>query len=93
MTPKTGLSPLRYGCAVASVAVAPGVSLLLDPVLNDLLPFALFLLAILLSAWVGGFGPLVLAVLLGKAASTYLFLAPNAGLANVRGRNNPVAAK
>jgi hypothetical protein len=45
---------LRYGLAVASIAAALIVTLLLRP---DALISPVFFLAIILTAWIGGFGP------------------------------------
>jgi PAS domain S-box-containing protein len=67
----------RYGLAVLSVAVAvAGTSLLVGsaPVTGRITP--LFFLALLLSAWVGGFGPGLLAAALATLAIDYFFLPP-----------------
>src|SRR3954470_9713913 len=72
---------LRYGCAVAAVAVAAAVRRLLDPVLVDQYPFLTFLPAILLAAWVGGSGPALVALGLGGLAANYLFMEPRGTVA------------
>ena len=67
---------LRYGCALAGVALAMWIRLLLDPVLGDRAPFPTLLLAVLLAAWYGGLRPALLAVLLGALAADYFLLPP-----------------
>jgi hypothetical protein len=57
---------LRYGGAVASVAVALGVKLLLDPFIGQH-SFLLLAGAVMVSAWFGGLGP----GLLATALATY----------------------
>jgi PAS domain S-box-containing protein len=63
---------VRYGLAVASVAIAviatlPWASTLVSP---------LFFLAVILSAWLGGSGPGLLAAVLATLAIDYFFLLP-----------------
>ncbi len=62
---------LRYGLAVSSVAVAVIITYLMH---SDVLISPLFLLAILLSAWFGGFGPGIVAASLATLAINYFFL-------------------
>jgi two-component system, LuxR family, sensor kinase FixL len=62
---------LRYGLAVSSVAVAVIVTYLIRP---DVLISPLFFLAILLSAWFGGFGPGIVAASFATLAINYFFL-------------------
>jgi signal transduction histidine kinase len=64
---------LRYGLAVSSVAVALMLTFLLRP---DELVTPVFFLAIILSAWVGGKGPGLLAALLATLSIAYFFLEP-----------------
>ena len=64
---------LRYGLAVSSVAVALILTLLFAP---DGLITPVFFLAIILTAWVGGIGPGMLAALLATLALDYFFLDP-----------------
>src|SRR4051812_30655217 len=72
---------LRYAFAALSVAVATGLRSALNPVLGEQAPFLFCLLAVLLSAWVGGSGPALLAVALGGLSSGYFFLPPHGRLA------------
>jgi PAS domain S-box-containing protein len=63
----------KYGLAVVSVTAAYILTLLLRP---DGLVTPVFFLAIILSAWVGGIGPGMLAALLATVAVDYFFLDP-----------------
>src|SRR6266700_6235536 len=63
----------RYGLAVSSVAVALIVTLLLHP---DKLIAPVFILAIMVAAWMGGFGPGLVAAVLTTLAIAYFFLPP-----------------
>lgn len=67
---------LVYGVAIASVAVATLLRLVLDPFLGTRFPFATLFGAVLISAWLGGFGPAVVASLSGSAAASWFLLAP-----------------
>jgi PAS domain S-box-containing protein len=75
--------PARYGGAVAFTAVSILVRLALNPVLQERTPYALTLVAVLISARYLGIGPSILTALGGGAAATYLFLGtaafPNTG--------------
>lgn len=69
--------PLRYGVAVASVGLALGLKLLLNPVfMQEAQPFRLFLAAVVVSAWYGGLGPGLLATALAALVSDYFFISP-----------------
>src|SRR5262245_43927491 len=56
---------LRYGIAPACVALAFGARVLLGPVLQDQAPYLFFVPAVLATAWLGGFGPGLVATALG----------------------------
>src|SRR5258705_13060290 len=64
---------LRYGLAVLSVAAALILVFLLRP--NGLLA-PIFFLAIIVTAWIGGFGPGLVAAVLATLALAYFFLTP-----------------
>ncbi|MDB5325271.1 MAG: Sensory transduction protein kinase 2 [Phycisphaerales bacterium] len=66
---------IDYGIAVASIAVAVGVTLLLWGVFSRN-PFALFYAAVMVSAWRGGFGPGLLASVFAVVAIDF-FLMPS----------------
>src|ERR1700690_3576405 len=68
------LSP--YGCALLSIAVAIGARLLLDPVLGTQFPYATVFLAVLITAWFGGFRPALAAVALGALGSDFFLIPP-----------------
>ena len=61
----------RYGLSVLFVAISTSVTLMLQPSARVT---PLFFLAILLSAWVGGVGPGLLAAMLATLAVDYFFL-------------------
>ncbi|HKB04165.1 MAG TPA: PAS domain S-box protein [Gemmataceae bacterium] len=72
---------VRYPIAVAAVALAVVVRLLLDPVLDDGFPFATLFFAVLAVAWYGGFGPAVVATLVGLPLAARFLLPPRDGFA------------
>ena len=66
----------RYSSAVASTGLATVARLALDPFLGARFPFVTYYAAVLFTAWYGGAGPAILAVVLGSLLSGYLFIAP-----------------
>jgi PAS domain S-box-containing protein len=73
-------TPLRYGSAVAAVILAIGARQLIDPWLQDRLPFAFQYIALAFAAWYGGFGPTVAALIVGALATRYFMLIPRGAL-------------
>jgi signal transduction histidine kinase len=67
---------LRYGVAIAVVVLALLLKLLLTRAIGDESPFLLFLSAVMISAWYGGFGPGIVSTMLAALVSTYFFLGP-----------------
>lgn len=67
---------LRYGIAALSVVVALGLRLILDPVLGEYYVFTPNLLAILITAWLAGFRPALLSILLGALGALFFLLEP-----------------
>jgi signal transduction histidine kinase len=67
---------LRYGLAIAAVAVVLGLKLALVPWVEHDTPFLLFFAAVLVASWFGGLGPGLLAVVISAAASAYFFMRP-----------------
>jgi len=65
---------LRYGFAVVSVAMAVRLQLLLRPVIGLQYPFATLFLALVVTAWYGGFRPALLALVLGALGSDFFLL-------------------
>jgi PAS domain S-box-containing protein len=67
---------LRYGVAVLATILATLLRKLLDPVLGHAAPFTAYFVAIMLTAWYGGLGPSLLALVSGALLATYLFVEP-----------------
>jgi two-component system CheB/CheR fusion protein len=65
-----------YGVAVLAVAIALLARLALDPMVEDLVPFLPFALAVVAAARFGGLGPALLATALALPAVAYFFLSP-----------------
>lgn len=80
---------LRYLWAPISVSLAVWGRLMLDPLLGNQFPYATLFFAVLVTAAYGGFGPAVVAVLLGALSSTY-FLVPPRGSFRLEGRDQVV---
>jgi PAS domain S-box-containing protein len=84
-------SPIwRYGVAILSVVVATLIRLWLYPVLGNDFPFITYIVAVVITAWVSGLGPALLATVLGFVIVTYFFIEPRYsfgadGLANLLG--------
>jgi signal transduction histidine kinase/ActR/RegA family two-component response regulator len=68
----------RYGLAIVSVLLAMWARMALTPWLADHSPFSTFFVAVMVTATYGGFGPAMLATLLGAAASLFYFKPPEA---------------
>jgi two-component system cell cycle sensor histidine kinase/response regulator CckA len=66
-----------------AVAVMCWVRALLDPVLGDNYPFTAFLAAVFLAAWIGGWRPGLLALVLGYLAADYFFVPPRGYLGHL----------
>jgi len=67
-------TPTRYGIAVLAAALAVLLRAALDPVWGAKLPLITFFPAIMVSAWLGGFGPGLLTTLLTAAAAEYFWM-------------------
>lgn len=65
-----------YAVAVILVALALWSRFLLEPWLQDHMPFAPFFVAVAVTAWFGGYGPCLVAVVLGMFASWFFVLEP-----------------
>ncbi|PWT91295.1 MAG: hypothetical protein C5B54_05575 [Acidobacteria bacterium] len=66
----------EYVSAVAAITLAVAVRWFLDPYLNEQLPLVTLYGAIAFAVWFGGYGPAIVAVILGYLACDYLFIAP-----------------
>lgn len=71
---------LRYAVAVLAVSGAALARWTLQPLLGDSLQYLLFVPAVMVAGWYGGFGPAALATGLSCLGAMYLFLPPD-GLA------------
>lgn len=65
---------LRYGFAFLAVVVATGLRLLLNPVLEDNVPYITYFFAITLAGWVGGGAAAAFAVMTSAIAAWYFFI-------------------
>jgi signal transduction histidine kinase/CheY-like chemotaxis protein len=65
---------LRYGGSVGFVAIAVALTILMWQAGLSRNPYALFFAAVMLSAWLGGLGPGLLATLLAVSAIDYFFM-------------------
>ena len=73
---------LRYGMAVALVALAVALRIALDPVLGtERLAYITLFAALMFTSWLGGLGPGLLALVVGGAGLLYLILPPRLVLA------------
>ena len=66
----------RYGFALVAVALATALRLLLDPLVQEQAPYTIYFLAVALTAWYGGPGPSLAAVVASAAVAIYLFIPP-----------------
>ena len=73
---RSGSLVARYVLAVAAVATALLVRFALHPWLGDATPYLLFLPAILVTSWYGGFAPGLLATGMSAAAAVVWFVHP-----------------
>lgn len=73
----------NYFIAAAAVFAALLLRYLLNPVLGQQGPYLILTLPIVAAALYGGFGPALLATMLGTLAGTYLFIERGAGLHDV----------
>jgi len=66
----------RYGFALAATALALAARLALDPYLHNTYPYITFVIAVVGSAWYGGWGPGLFATALSMASSEWFFVPP-----------------
>jgi PAS domain S-box-containing protein len=72
----TTVSAVPYGIAAAAIAVTLLARWLLQPVLQNNIPYLIFVLPVSLSAWYGGFRPGLFATLLSAVVAEFFFVAP-----------------
>ena len=82
-----GSSAARYGLAVVAVGVVAAVKWFVDPLSGVESPFLLFVVAVMVAAWLGGAGPGLVATGLAALVGAFLFLPP-AGSLRVDGLGN-----
>lgn len=74
---KASLLPLRhYLSALVIISLVLLIKLQLSPFIEKETPFLLFLGGVMVSAWLGGLGPGLFAILLAALVSDYFFLTP-----------------
>lgn len=81
----------RYGLALLAVALATGLRMAIDPQLSDHVPYITYAPAVLAAAWLGGFGPALLATAIGSLLADYFFISPRYSL-GIEGPANVWAA-
>jgi PAS domain S-box-containing protein len=69
-----------YGTALVAVAAATALRWALDPVLGDTLPLVTQFAAVAAAVWIGGYGPAILATVVGYLACAYLFIEPRGAI-------------
>ncbi|MEZ6065604.1 MAG: ATP-binding protein [Planctomycetaceae bacterium] len=69
-----------YTFAIGSTIAATWFRLLLEPLVGDRVPFGLYFLSVLLTAWIGGIGPSVAALVLGVLAAAHFIIPPDGSL-------------
>jgi signal transduction histidine kinase len=67
---------IRYGLAMLIIGPLAGLKMYFDPLIGEKNPFLLFLAGIMLTAWIGGLGPGLVATSMAALASDWLFLTP-----------------
>lgn len=67
---------MTYGLAIVSTVAAILARKTLDPIFGEQYPFITFMFAIILTAWYGGVGPAMVALVLGFMSAAYFFLNP-----------------
>jgi signal transduction histidine kinase len=78
---RLGKSPVvRYGVALASVALAFAARLVCDPVLGDRSAQDFFLVAVAASAWFGGAGPSAVSLVASTLVGLWFFVPPRHSL-------------
>ncbi|QDU87206.1 Autoinducer 2 sensor kinase/phosphatase LuxQ [Pirellulimonas nuda] len=80
MSPWVKDAVCRYGFAIASTVAVTWVRIFLSVSLEDRVPFALYYVSVLLTAWVGGSGPAVLALVMGIFATALWVIPPEGSL-------------
>src|SRR5579862_8611250 len=64
----------QYAWAVGLTVLATLLRMALTPIVGAAIPFAVYFLVVIWTAWYGGFGAALLATILSAAAGTYFFV-------------------
>jgi len=70
----------RYAIAIGATLIAFVLRLTLDPGLGDDFPFIMFYCATAITAWYGGLGPSLTAIILGGVLANWFFMPPRYSL-------------
>ena len=70
-----------YAIAVLSTIAATWIRMPLNPLLHDRHPFGFYFLSVLLTAWLAGTWPAVVALILGILAAAHFVIRPESNLA------------
>ncbi|MGO9108412.1 MAG: PAS domain S-box protein [Thermoguttaceae bacterium] len=71
---------IRYGTAVVATLLATLLRKLLDPILENTAPFSAYYAAVMFTAWYGGLGPSLVALVSGAVLADRLFIEPHLSL-------------
>ena len=71
---------IRYGTAIVATLLATLLRELLDPILEHRAPFSAYYAAVMFTAWYGGLGPSLLALVSGAVLADYFFIEPRLSL-------------
>lgn len=72
----TGPRPFSYPLAIGTTIAATLVRQGLDPLLGKEYPYITYMFAIIFTAWYAGFGPSLVALILGFLSAAYFFVYP-----------------
>jgi PAS domain S-box-containing protein len=72
---------ISYVVALAVMAAALTLRVLLDPWVGDRVPYITLFGGVIMAAWLGGFGPSMVAATLGYVGADFLFVPPRFGFA------------
>jgi signal transduction histidine kinase len=70
----------RYAAAIIAVILATLARMWLDPLLGDQAAFTTYFVAIMFTAWYGGFGPSLVAMVSGAVLADYFFIPPRGSI-------------
>jgi two-component system CheB/CheR fusion protein len=68
---------LKYAFSLFAVAIATYVRVLLNPILEDRLPFGFYTLTVMLVAWICGVGPSIMAIVVSAISAAHFIIPPH----------------